>query len=691
MDIFLLTNEEKEQRKLDNEYRSKISSNVKKGNINLLEYSYLIDFYETKGSLVNSDWFLSIVTKINDRELDKTITKIFDKIFTIEKNTNKLVNKIASDLEKNIINQKKDVINFNSDQKEAIKRIFNFLPNIQQKCMGLYGYAGTGKTTIIVEIISFLLKNKLIKSVAFAAPTNQAVDVIKCKFQSYMKQICEVIAINKNNISKDLTFDELLDKIYSNGVKIDFITVHKLLKFEIDYSSLNGEMLYIKNNDGSLLNEYELIVIDECSMIQTKYVECIFNELKNNIQKASDNFKKIPKIIFCGDPAQLPPVNEKTSIIFYKDKKDFTYDDFIKINKDQNMMINVKTRYENLIIQITNMQTFTLTEVMRSKSQSVTNVCYEIRQWVIGLKTQPNLKEHIDKNENVIVYRQKDKKKTDTSWFKKCLKYHKTGNNRNIILTWTNEQCDEYNNKIRNELFKFTLDEVESENEKKIKRFEIGDVLVLNGFYGSLNINEEKDDKDRFKTSEQLKVLKITVTGAKIKDFSSTMNSKALKLQNYKYYDSQYKKTIEIINKNTNRNYLCWKLTVSKVNNKDIKDEIHVLHEKYYDNWKDEINFISEQIKTLLHTLVSKFREKKKTIENNIIKPLWRELHKNVILPFANVSYGYAITCHKGQGTDFYNVFVDTLDITKNVNDNDTKKCLYTAMTRTSNELHLLL
>ena len=37
-----------------------------------------------------------------------------------------------------------------------------------------------------------------------------------------------------------------------------------------------------------------------------------------------------------------------------------------------------------------------------------------------------------------------------------------------------------------------------------------------------------------------------------------------------------------------------------------------------------------------------------------------------MIQPFANVNYGYAITCHKGQGSNFYNVFVDIEDIVKN-------------------------
>jgi ATP-dependent exoDNAse (exonuclease V) alpha subunit len=89
--------------------------------------------------------------------------------------------------------------------------------------------------------------------------------------------------------------------------------------------------------------------------------------------------------------------------------------------------------------------------------------------------------------------------------------------------------------------------------------------------------------------------------------------------------------------------------------------------------------------------LVSKFRTKASTIDNHITKKLWKDYHKNLVAPFANVNYGYAITCHKGQGSNFFNVFVDVDDIVKNGRENETKKCLYTALTRASNELHMLL
>ena len=81
----------------------------------------------------------------------------------------------------------------------------------------------------------------------------------------------------------------------------------------------------------------------------------------------------------------------------------------------------------------------------------------------------------------------------------------------------------------------------------------------------------------------------------------------------------------------------------------------------------------------------------KEDIEKDLIKSLWHEFKKNILDQFANINYGYAITCHKAQGSNFYNVFVDSTDILGNNNMNDARKCLYTATSRTSNELHILL
>jgi len=692
MNYFFLTDQEKDSQRLDVLYKAKLSHHVKQGNLNLLEYSYMLDFYDTKGTLVNISWYIMLINKLEDLELNQIMEQLFSDLFEFNKETSQIILKTI-DLKKKIIKEKKHHIKFTDDQKDAIKQIFDFLPDTQSKTYGLYGYAGTGKTTIIIEILTFLLRHKLIKSIVFTAPTNKAVNVMKSKFRNYLKYLYN--AYYDRDPPEHLGFDEIVDKFYEIGIKIDFITIHKLLKFELDFGS-DGDMVFVKGSGESLISQYEIIVIDECSMIPIKLVEHIFSELRSQVQKKCDNFKKTPKVIFSGDPAQLPPVSEKLSIIFLNNdnKKKFKLDDYMIKNDEHEhndaffgalKQSTAETKYNTLVTEILNMPTITLRKVMRSKLECVTNICYQIRLWTIGEIKMPDMQSYI-KN-GVFAYKYAGQQKIKTDWFQKCLDYCKKGKESNIILTWTNRQSDEYNQTIRKILF----------NNAKIKRFEIGDVLILNDFYnmddGQDDYLEENDKK--FYTSEQIKIIKTELISKKTSDFNATLNKKASKLQNSKYYESQYKKTIDEINKLT-RVYLCWKLTVTKVSDSSDDNEncsyiIYVVNEQNEKLWTHEKETISDMIKKFRKLLVSKFREKTSTIETNIIKPMWKEWHKNIIEPFANVNYGYAITCHKGQGSNFYNVFVDIDDIVKNNNEDETKKCVYTAMTRTSNELHILI
>lgn len=693
MNYFFLTEEEKEKQKNTEEYGKILSESIKFGKITLLEYTYLNDYYNDKGTIVNSSWFIEIINKLNNKDMCALIEKIFPDLYKKSEDV-KIKSKVTK-LAELIIKDKKDHIKFTKDQLEAISQLFDFLPDFNKKAYGLYGYAGTGKTTTIVEVLTFLLKHKFIKSVVFTAPTNKAVNVIKSKFRSYLTELHN--SYFGKDPPKDLSFDEIVDRLYDTGIKIDFITIHKLLKFEMDFGA-DGELVFVKSGGESLIGQYEIIIIDECSMIPIKLVEHIFAELRSKIQKKCNNYKKIPKVIFLGDPAQLPPVNEDLSIIFLNDHNKFKLNDYIKAsaeNTDTNDAFFdaarddiFKNKHKLLTDDILNMPTITLKKVMRSKLDTVTKVCYQFRRWAIGEVIMPKLGDLI-KN-GVFAYQYDPSKiKTESEWFKTCLRYYKTGHNCNIILTWTNKQADAYNQKLRQLLFK----------KDKVNRFEIGDILMLSDFYnmddGKADYLDDNTGEKKFYTSEQIKIVKIEECVKRTIDFNVNLNKKAMKLQNSKHYGDHYKKTIELINKLTTRSYMCWKLLVHRLTDAEFEEDkkenytIYVIHENEYGKWIKEKDFISDNIKRLRKTLISKFREKTATIETNIIKPLWREWHKNMIEPYANVNYGYAITCHKGQGSNFYNVFVDIDDILKNGKKEEAKKCLYTAATRASNELHL--
>jgi hypothetical protein len=264
----------------------------------------------------------------------------------------------------------------------------------------------------------------------------------------------------------------------------------------------------------------------------------------------------------------------------------------------------------------------------------------------------------------------------------------------NIIITWTNKQADIYNQAIRKLIFK----------KQKLDRFEINEILILNDFYNfdenkdnkKNNTKESKDEKEnKFYTSEQIKVIKIKLVNRNIDDFPIALNPNILQQKNGNKFNGHYKQTITDIHNMINKQYLCWKLYVQKISNDtEIIDDtiytLYVIHENSEKKMSSDKDVCSVYIKKLRTLLNNKYAQAE-YIEKYIIKQLWKEWHKKFNEPYAHINYGYAITCHKGQGSNFYNVFVDVDDICKNNNIEEMKKCIYTATTRTVNELYLLL
>jgi hypothetical protein len=589
-------------------------------------------------------------------------------------------------MHKNIIKDREHKIKFNNQQKKAIKYVCNFINN-EDNLFGLYGYAGTGKTTTIIETVTGLIKTGIIKKVVFTAPTNQAVIVLKNKFKNNIEEIYE--KYYKLNFANS-TFEDKIDALKLVGIEIVFITIHKLLKFELDMDN-KGNVIFVRNGNKSIIDKYDFVVIDECSMLQINIIDELIHELKTNIKL------KKSKILFSGDPAQLPPVNEKTSCIFNMNitKKYYTkiikFNDNINVNSNNDMNTNINDRYDNFENVINNMKSFTLKKVMRTKNKNIINMCYTIRLWIIN-NDELNLQQYSDKND-IYFYLNDCVNKMESKWFKKFIdNYTKNDNNNsNIILTWTNKQTDTYNSSIRKILF----------NKIKLNRFEINDILLVNEYYEaeaemtSVNINNtEFTDKKKLYTSEQLKILNIeNIYKNTSKFIKITLNDE---LKNYKELNKKYNMVVDRIN-HILTNYYCYKLKVMTLNRDNCNIiTIYVIHETQLDKYNSDKNNIYDILINFNEYIKNNFikdnenNEEIEYIEKNIIKSLWKFWHKIFVEPYANVTYGYSVTCHKAQGTNFDNVFVDINDIEKNTNKSEMKKCIYTAITRTTNEIHLL-
>jgi len=531
---------------------------------------------------------------------------------------------------------------------------------------GLYGYAGTGKTTMIIQIVINLIKAKIFKKIAIVAPTNKAVSVLKNKFNPNIHKIFNKFNFPIFHSSLDLN----LEYLRSKNIILDFITIHNLLQLKIDYDDL-GELVYV-NNKNTLINDYDLIIIDEASMVTTSMIDHILNQTKT-------------KLVFAGDPAQLPPINEKICAIFLKDYEDFTFHRFKDIiNRDRNKNLDVytktvmdqqlKMRYDNFIENLKNIETYTLTQVMRTKNKNIIKTCMLIRYWIEDRCELPAF-EKCNGRKGVKFYNYQGLNKFDEEWFKLILNDIKNVNQNSIILTWTNSQANEYNQMIRNEIY----------GKKKLKRFEIGDALVLNDYYNF------KSQINKISTSELMKVDSIKIIKYKpilFADVIDTINFDKLK------NPVSLKKKIETFI-TTNRKifeieYVVYELLVHNLSdNEKIQLKILVLDTDYELKHSGIVKELQNLIKKFLTKLTTNGYS---NLQIDLIsRPLWKNLHEHLIEPFASVSYGYAITCHKAQGSNFYNVYIDCNDIMKNTKENEMKRCLYTAFTRTMNKLAILI
>lgn len=718
MQYYTLDDEEK--KKYDNAMNFfKLMSNCQKsGMINIVECEYIINFYKSSGTIVNIKWFQCLVQKIFDlmsvdekKILIDYLVGRFNKIFETKKLNELKLKKIH----KMIIEESKQNLNmkYNSEQKKGIKKIVEFLTDYESKLFVIKGFAGSGKTTTIINTIASLLKNKLICSVVFCGPTNQSVEVLKTKFRAHIYEIYKIYS------SEHLaSFEDILDKLLELGIKIDFITIHKLLKFQNDFSSIEGNLIFSRSNGDSLINQYELVVVDESSMLQLKILDQIINEIIN-LTKHKNQYHKVPKLILLGDPAQLPPVNETDSYAFMKSSDDISLGKYIELLKDEsslnsnsngfsNTEIINKIKYDNFINIMTCSQKILFQKVMRCKNDEIIELCYKIRQWVIENKS-PDFSNYINKSNADIYFCLIDsnQKKLDSDWFKKFIEYigeSKKSDQKtisNIIITWTNEQTEIYNSAIRKILFQ----------KEKLSKYEINDILIVSKFYDTntqdVNPNYLENDTKLetdglFRTSDQIIVREIEIVKRKSCIFPIKMDKQVVKLQNYKTYKEKYDLLVEELNTKFSREYTCWKLTVQKLNFDTDTDtdtnntgdklyDIYAIHELSAESYDADRTMVSEHIKNFRKYLIKKFSSKTDQIDKHIIKYLWKNFHKIYLEPYASLSYGYSITCHKSQGSSYYNVWVDIDDIWKNQRFIEMKKCVYTAVTRTSNEIHLLL
>ncbi len=248
-----------------------------------------------------------------------------------------------------------------------------------------------------------------------------------------------------------------------------------------------------------------------------------------------------------------------------------------------------------------------------------------------------------------------------------------------IYLVYTNKQCDFINSKIREYIFSNTKN-----------KYEENDIILFNNFYQSPRgifyytshqfiIHNIKINTLIFKPMNLDKVLnsfKIKYTD----DFINLKNSN-IEIKNEKDLTILFN---VLFSELKNKHFNIYELTL---NNNDI---IQTIHESDIDSYNYFINDIKEKIKEINSYVFKKYKRCK--ILTQLISYIWSYFYQNYIDILADINYGYCITTHKSQGSNYKSVFVDMKDIiTNNSNKLESYRCLYTAITRTTKYLNIYM
>jgi hypothetical protein len=176
-----------------------------------------------------------------------------------------------------------------SSQKDAVDDIADFLADPQARCFILKGYAGTGKTYLIGGLVDYLRRLNIVP--VLLAPTGRAAKVI-------------------GDVHK-----EQATTIHRHIYHLDKVQEYR--EIEEDGAITYKFYFELRNND---FEHDTVFIVDEASMVSDVYSEAEFmhygsgrllHDLLEYINfDPNDNPKKI---IFIGDPAQLPPVGMNSS------------------------------------------------------------------------------------------------------------------------------------------------------------------------------------------------------------------------------------------------------------------------------------------------------------------------------------------------------------------------------------------
>ena len=274
-------------------------------------------------------------------------------------------------------------------QNEVFKKIKAFMES-DASVFILRGYAGTGKTTMVKVVADYITQSR---DMYLMAPTGRAARVLSQKTKRMATTIHKAIYEGTCLVSKGTN---------------DIAETEFKLVFPIRTSKQNGK---------------NVVIVDEASMLCSR-------NIKHELYKfGSDNLMEDlltfirpgfgGKVIFVGDPAQLPPVGESVSNAL---RAEYFQKQGLKVMEAE------------------------LTEVLRQKNDSII------------LKNAMMIRDLLkkDKRNSLVFEEKKDDVETISAncFLEKYLDYRKKSDkNDSVVICFSNKSASRYNRAIRTDLY----------------------------------------------------------------------------------------------------------------------------------------------------------------------------------------------------------------------------------------------
>ena len=446
-------------------------------------------------------------------------------------------------------------IDLTKSQAEALRSLAEFILYQKESFFILKGYAGTGKTTLI-SIINSVINSFGINTVLLA-PTGRA------------------------------------SKILSSITHKPAYTIHKYIYRKNTSKGFEGRFTL---NFNKLKNT--IFIVDEASMINTEkksenyifgsgsllddFIEFVFNSYEN-------------KIIFVGDNAQLPPVQQEKSPAL---SEDFLSKYGYPVSSFELLDITRQAKKSDIIKNAT-----IIREILTNK-RNISELKFEASNEVV--LPEPNeVWEYIENS------------------------FYNCGKEETAIITVSNKIANAYNSTIRRKIFDYD------------EEITTGDILmVVRNNYLWTHQNAP---------------------------FSFLANGDFLKINNIYGFENKYGFKFADVN-------------VSLLYYPEFSFDVKLLLNTIYAN-SPALTY--EERRKLYEEIASEFNTKNK-------KKIYEKLMENEYFNALEVKFAYAFTCHKAQGGQWENVFIDQGHFNFITPDNNYLRWIYTAITRAKNKLYLI-